>query len=118
MSCPPRTPIYPLRAPPKSRTVSIIEQWTTYPLTYYQLTSRAAPEAQPLAVTLVPPFFPIVAPSSPESSYWAMALVLVIVILVVALLLLFSHSRRLSRAEANLRVSRDRATLDLQMNIH
>ena len=66
-----------------------------------------------------PPIVSIVAPStSPEFPYWAIALAPVFVLLVAALLLLLRHSRRLSRAEANLRVSRDRATLDLQMNIH
>ena len=69
-----------------------------------------------------PPVRPLVFSSSSDSTsqfpMWAVALVPVFVLLVAALLLLYRHSRRLSRAEANLRVSRDRATLDLQMNIH
>ena len=66
-----------------------------------------------------PPIVSIVAPStSLEFPFWAIALAPVFVLLVAALLLLFRHSRRLSRAEANLRVSRDRATLDLQMSLH
>ena len=42
----------------------------------------------------------------------------VVAVLVIAVLMLYRHSLRLSKAEANLRISRDRANLDLQMIVH
>ena len=70
-----------------------------------------------------PPPFPVLDSSafstgSMQFSKLAMVLIPLCLLFVVAFLLLFRHSRRLSRAGANLRVSRDRATLDLQMTLH
>ena len=51
-------------------------------------------------------------------TYVGIALVPVCMLLIAALALLYRRTRRLSRAEANLRLSRDRAQVDLQMIVH
>ena len=86
-----------------------------------------APGCAPLPPALPPPPLPPAPPPStpiaasvPKSynskALWA--LLPLCVLLVAALVLLYRRHARGSRNEANLRISRDRANLDLQMSVH
>ena len=89
-----------------------------------------APPPPPPQLPPSPPPPPLMPPSPPSptppkspppahhSRAFLWALLPLFVLLVAALVLLYRRHARGSRNEANLRISRDRANLDLQMSVH